>query len=79
MFTTYGHRTLLYVLTVVLLIFVMALSLTGCEKHGICESCGQEEVLSEYICTGRGGNRGDEGKTVYLCDYCRQWYKLLGN
>lgn len=78
MFTTYGHRKLLYVLTAVLLIFVIMLALTGCERRGICENCQQEEVLSEYICTGGGGRRGDEGKTVYLCDYCRQCYKFMG-
>ena len=77
MFTTYGHRKLLYVLTAVLLIFVMILALTGCEKRGICESCGQEEVLSEYTFI-RGDGIHDQGEVVYLCDYCRQWYKLMG-
>ena len=78
MFTNYGHRKLLTVLIAALLIFVMALSLTGCEKRGVCESCGQEEVLEEYTCTGRDGPY-DEGEVVYLCNYCRQMYKFMGN
>lgn len=65
MFTNYGHRKLLAVLIAALLIFVMALSLTGCEKRGVCESCGQEEVLEEYTCTGRDGPY-DEGGSCLL-------------
>ena len=77
MFTNYGHRKLLTVLIAALLIFVMALSLTGCEKRGVCESCGQEEVLEEYTCTGRDGPY-DAGEVVYLCNYCRQMDKFMG-
>lgn len=79
MFTNYGHRKLLTVLIAALLILVMAFSLTGCEKRGICDSCGQEEVLSEYTYTGRSGTAGHKGEVVYLCNYCRQMYKFLGN
>ena len=73
-FLRYDNLGWLYVLPAL----VYMLALTGCERRGICENCQQEEVLSEYICTGGGGRRGDEGKTVYLCDYCRQYYKFMG-
>ena len=78
MITTYGYRKTLYALIEALLLLTMMLLLTGCEKRGTCESCKQEEVLHAYTLLKSDGIH-EKGDVVYICDYCRQWYKLLGN
>lgn len=52
------------------ILLFMLFTITGCEKTGECDGCGQNEKLNEYVTRNN--------TTRYYCDYCYNMAKLIG-
>ncbi len=57
-------------LVAILVAVFMLVTLSGCAKHGECESCGQNEELREYV--------DEDGDSYWLCEDCYHLAKLFG-
>ncbi len=60
------------IILIVVCLLTVCCSLCGCDKHGECEECGQNEKLNEFVISS-----DNFSKTYWLCDDCYRWYKLL--
>lgn len=56
---------------IIVITLMLILSMCGCTKHGICESCGQKEKLYTYV-------DPYDGEEYHLCQYCYNMAKEYG-
>lgn len=53
-----------------LLVVIMALLVSGCDKTGECEGCHQTEKLQKYV--------EEDGDIHWYCDDCYKFEKMFG-
>ncbi len=52
-----------------MILALLTLGLSGCDKRGACEECGQVETLKKFV--------EDDGDEHWLCNDCYRLYKLF--
>lgn len=59
------------IILVLLVMATMICVLCGCAKKGICDECGQKEVLNKFVDT-------EDGEVYWFCDDCYEMAKFWG-
>lgn len=60
----------LVVLLLLCIVFSLGLACASCAVKGVCDECGQTDVLHTY--------KTSSGETKHLCEFCYNMYKLMG-
>lgn len=56
------------IVTLFLAVLILV-SISGCSKRGMCDGCGQDEKLNEFV--------QDNGKVYWYCDDCYRIAKIF--